>query len=91
MEDLSQKVYFSSLKDLITVHNSFPELLLKAHSINGVFDKHVNDSKTDDLSVLTRRNLTYGNLELRNYGIDFSTSKKLPKNFIAHFNENSYK
>lgn len=89
-----KKVYFSSLKDLITVHNSFPELLLKAHSINGVFDKHVNDSKTDDLSVLTRRNLTYGNLELRNYGIDFSTSKKkLPKKISSltlmktHINE----
>ena len=71
-----KKVHFTSLQDLVAVHNSFPELLLKAHDINGVFDKHVNDTKTDNASALTRRNLSYGSLELRNFGTDFLTGKK---------------
>ena len=75
MESLSQNALFSSFKELGAMLDVYPEVVINAEGINGVFDKEGSGNRVQNIKQLTRYDLKYDRLELKILKIHFSWPK----------------
>ncbi|KAF6061911.1 hypothetical protein FOB64_006478 [Candida albicans] len=75
MESLSKTLYFSSFKELGAMLDVFPEVVINAEGINGVFDKEGSGNRVQNIKQLTRYDLKYDRLELKDFEDTFLVAK----------------
>lgn len=74
-------LYFSSFKELGAMLDVYPEVVINAEGINGVFDKEGSGNRVQNIKQLTRYDLKYDRLELKDFGDTFLVAKSsLPGN-----------
>ena len=68
-------LYFTSFKELGAMLDVYPEVVINAEGINGVFDKEGSGNRVQNIKQLTRYDLKYDRLELKDFGDTFSWPK----------------